>query len=142
MPSGKLKKTSKKLKEDPYLVIKWYWTNYFKKYGHKLKISRVSFSENDRAITDNKKLGWIEIYIYRNFVVGASVVGIGAGELLNFWSFMISNRISIYKVARTSFAYPTLGEVNKKLITNYIGPKFFNNSLIRNMVRLTQKFLP
>ena len=32
MPSGKLKKTSKKLKEDPYLVIKWYWTNYFKKY--------------------------------------------------------------------------------------------------------------
>ena len=113
-----------------------------KKYGHKLKISRVSFSENDRAITDNKKLGWIEIYIYRNFVVGASVVGIGAGELLNFWSFMISNRISIYKVARTSFAYPTLGEVNKKLVTNYIGPKFFNNPLIRNMVRLTQKFLP
>ncbi|NCW06692.1 MAG: NAD(P)/FAD-dependent oxidoreductase [Rhodobacterales bacterium] len=113
-----------------------------KKYAHKLKISRVSFSENDRAITDNKKLGWIEIYIYRNFVVGASVIGIGAGELLNFWSFMISNRISIYKVARTSFAYPTLGEVNKKLITNYIGPKFFNNPLIRNMVRLTQKFLP
>ena len=32
MPSAKLKKTSKKLKEDPYLVIKWYWTNYFKKY--------------------------------------------------------------------------------------------------------------
>ena len=32
MPSGKLKKTSKKLKEDPYLVIKWYWTYYFKKY--------------------------------------------------------------------------------------------------------------
>ena len=55
----------------------------------------------------NKKLGWIEIYIYRNFVVGASVIGIGAGELLNFWSFMISNRTSIY-VARTSFAYPTL----------------------------------
>ena len=32
MPSAKLKKTSKKLKEDPYLVTKWYWTNYFKKY--------------------------------------------------------------------------------------------------------------
>ena len=32
MPSGKLEKTSKKLKKDPYLVIRWYWTNYFKKY--------------------------------------------------------------------------------------------------------------
>ena len=111
-----------------------------KKYGDKLKTSRVNFSENDRAITDNKKLGWIEIYIYRNLVVGASVVGIGAGELLNFWSLIISNRISIYKVSSTSFAYPTLGEVNKRLVTNYIGPKFFNNPWVRLVVRLTQRF--
>ena len=95
-----------------------------------------------RQITDNKKLGWIEIYIYRNLVVGASVIGISAGELLNFWSFIISNRISIYKVSSTSFAYPTLGEVNKKLVTNYIGPKFFNNPWVRFVVRLTQRFLP
>ena len=113
-----------------------------KKYGDKLKTSRVNFSENDRAITDNKKLGWIEIYIYRNLVVGASVVGIGAGELLNFWSLIISNRISIYKVSSTSFAYPTMGEVNKRLVTNYIGPKFFNNPWVRFAVRLTQRFLP
>ncbi len=113
-----------------------------KKYGGKLKISRVNFSENDRAITDNKKLGWIEIYIYRNLVVGASVIGIGAGELLNFWSFMISNRILIYKIAKTSFAYPTLGEVNKKLVTNYLSPKIFKNRGIRNLVWLAQRYLP
>ena len=93
-------------------------------------------------ITDDKKLGWIEIYIHRNLVVGASVNGTGAGELLNFWSFMISNRISIYKVAKTNFAYPTLGEVNKKLVTNYISPKIFKNRGIRNLVWLTQRFLP
>ena len=113
-----------------------------KKYGDKLKISRVNFSENDRAITDNKKLGWIEIYIHRNLVVGASVIGIGAGELLNFWSFMISNNISVYKVAKTSFAYPTVGEVNKKLVTNYISPKIFKNRGIRNLVWLAQRYLP
>ena len=113
-----------------------------KKYGDKLKVSRVNFSDNDRAITDDKKLGWIEIYIHRNLVVGASVIGIGASELLNFWSFIISNRISIYKVAKTSFAYPTLGEVNKKLVTNYIGPKIFKNRGIRNFVQLTQRYLP
>ena len=113
-----------------------------KKYGDKLKISRVNFSENDRAITDDKKLGWIEIYIHRNLVVGASVIGIGAGELLNFWSFIISNRISIYKIAKTSFAYPTLGEVNKKLVTKYISPKIFKNRGIRNLVWLFQRYLP
>jgi len=113
-----------------------------KKYGDKLKISRVNFSENDRAITDDKKLGWIEIYIHRNLVVGASVVGIGAGELLNFWSFMNSNSISIYKVAKTSFAYPTVGEVNKKLVTNHISPKIFKNRGIRNLVWLAQRYLP
>ena len=113
-----------------------------KKYGDKLKTSRVSFSENDRAITDNKKLGWIEIYINRKLVVGASVVGVGAGELLNFWSFMIANCISVYKVAKTSFAYPTLGEINKKLVTNYIGPKFFKNRLLRSVVCLIQRFSP
>ena len=113
-----------------------------KKYGNNLNISRVNFSENDRAITDDKKLGWVEIYINRNLVVGASVVGVGAGELLNFWSFMIANRVSIYKVAKTSFAYPTLGEVNKKLVTNYIGPKFFKNRFLRSVVRLIQRLLP
>ena len=113
-----------------------------KKYGDKLKISRVNFAENDRAITDDKKLGWIEIYIHRNLVVGASVIGVGAGELLNFWSFMISNHISIYKVAKTSFAYPTLGEVNKKLVTNYISPKIFKNRAIRNLVWFSQRYLP
>jgi len=113
-----------------------------KKYGNSLNISRVNFSENDRAITDDKKLGWVEIYINRNLVVGASVVGVGAGELLNFWSFMIANRVSIYKVAKTSFAYPTLGEVNKKLVTNYIGPKFFKNRFLRSVVRLIQRLLP
>ncbi len=113
-----------------------------KKYRDKLKVSRVNFSENDRAITDDKTLGWIEIYIHRKLVVGASVIGIGAGELLNFWSFIISNRISIYKVATTSFAYPTLGEVNKKLVTNYISPKIFKNRVIRNLVWLTQRYIP
>ena len=97
---------------------------------------------DDRAITDDKKLGWIEIYINGNLVVGASVVGIGVGELLNFWSFMIANRVSLYKVAKTSFAYPTLGEVNKKLVTNYLGPRLFENRLTRNVVRLAQKILP
>ena len=113
-----------------------------KKYGDKLNISRVNFSENDRAITDDKKLGWIEIYIHRNLVVGASVIGIGGGELLNFWSFMISNNISVYKVSKTSFAYPTVGEVNKKLVTNYISPKIFKNRGIRNLVWLAQRYLP
>ncbi|MFL2801590.1 MAG: ABC transporter ATP-binding protein [Paracoccaceae bacterium] len=32
MLTDKLKKTSKKHKGDPYLVIRWYWTNYFRKY--------------------------------------------------------------------------------------------------------------
>ena len=32
MLTNKFKKTSKKLKGDPYIVIRWYWTNYFRKY--------------------------------------------------------------------------------------------------------------
>ena len=32
MLNDKFKKTSKKSKENRYLVIKWYWTNYFKRY--------------------------------------------------------------------------------------------------------------
>ena len=55
---------------------------------------------------------------------------------------MISNRISIYKVAKTSFAYPTLGEVNKKLVTNYISPQIFESRGIRNLVWLAQRYLP
>ena len=45
-------------------------------------------------------------------------------------------------IAKTSFAYPTLGEVNKKLVTKYISPKIFKNRWIRNLVWLTQRYLP
>ena len=32
MKNSKLIETSNKKADDPYLLIKWYWTNYFKKY--------------------------------------------------------------------------------------------------------------
>ena len=44
MKYSKLTETSEKIDDNPYLLIKWYWSNYFKKYWLFLTLGIVFMS--------------------------------------------------------------------------------------------------
>ena len=112
------------------------------KYGIKLEICRFPYAGNDRAITERSTEGFIKILVVRGRVVGVSIVGRQAGELINFWSLVMSNRVKLSKVAQMITAYPTLGEVNKRVAGSFFAPRLFKSTRIKKFVSFIQKWVP
>lgn len=112
------------------------------KYGDRLKVSRFSFSANDRAIAEAQSEGMIKLLVVRGRPVGVSIVGHGAGELIAFWSFVIAQRIKLSKLPSMITPYPTLSEVNARVVGAYFSNRLFENIWIKRVVRFVQKRIP
>lgn len=75
----------------------------------------VPFSESDRARTDNTS--GVLIVIVRRLsgeILGAHIAGPRAGELIAIFTLAIDNKISLWKLRRTIYAYPTYAQIIKK----------------------------
>lgn len=112
------------------------------KYGKKLAVSRFSYDQSDRATAERSTEGIIKILIYRGRVVGVSIVGRQAGELINFWAFVIANGLKLSNIVRMVSVYPTLGEINKRVVGNYYAPRLFESETVKRLVRFVQKWVP
>jgi pyruvate/2-oxoglutarate dehydrogenase complex dihydrolipoamide dehydrogenase (E3) component len=94
-----------------------------KKLHVNVKILRWSFKENDRAQTEGKTKGLVKIIIGKHGrILGASIVGSNAGELIAPWVLAITQNLKISAFANMVLPYPTLSEAGKRAaITNYAG---------------------
>ncbi len=76
----------------------------------------VPFTSNDRAVTDSATSGLLVVLVRRlsGKILGAHLVGPHAGEILAVFSVAIDNNLSLWKLRRTTYAYPTYSLVIKK----------------------------
>jgi pyruvate/2-oxoglutarate dehydrogenase complex dihydrolipoamide dehydrogenase (E3) component len=110
-----------------------------KEHGNGIKITEWHFAENDRAITERTTKGLVRIIAKKNgLVVGASIVGPGAGELIGLWALVISQGLKIGAVANMIIPYPTIGEVSKRAAGAWYTSSLFSDKT-RKIVRLLQK---
>ena len=68
-------------------------------------------------------------------ILGADIVGAGAGELIHFWILAMKQRLKIGAVAGMIAPYPTLSEIGKRAAGNFFLPKLFSDRS-RRFVRL------
>jgi pyruvate/2-oxoglutarate dehydrogenase complex dihydrolipoamide dehydrogenase (E3) component len=114
-----------------------------KEHGaHALEVLRFHFNENDRAIAEGKTDGMVKVMVVKGKVIGASIVGPQAGELIQLWALVIANKQKISAVANMVAPYPTLGEVNKRAAGQYYIPRLFESDRVKTIVGLVQKYLP
>ena len=94
-----------------------------KLHGDAIKVLRWTFKENDRAQAEGKTKGLVKIIVAKKgIIIGASIVGAGAGELIAPWVLAVTNRMKISAFANVVLPYPTLSEAGKRAaITNYAG---------------------
>ncbi len=92
-------------------------------HGDVVKVLRWHFGENDRAQAEGKTKGMIKVVLGRKGrILGASIVGAQAGELIAAWVLAISQGLKISAFANVVLPYPTLSEIGKRAaITNYAG---------------------
>ena len=110
------------------------------KTGQTLRILRWPFHENDRAQTERATEGLVKVIATkRGHVLGASIVGANAGELIQLWGLVIAKRIKLGAVAGLILPYPTLGEVNKRAAGSFFTAKLFS-PFVRKVVRFLARF--
>jgi pyruvate/2-oxoglutarate dehydrogenase complex dihydrolipoamide dehydrogenase (E3) component len=108
--------------------------------GHPARILRWPFAENDRAQTERATAGLVKAVVTRRGrILGASIVGRHAGELIQPWLLAMANGLKIDALATMVAPYPTFGEASKRAAGSFYTPKLFNRRTQR-LVRLLRLF--
>jgi len=104
--------------------------------GGKVQVLTWELAENDRAHAERLKEGQIKVVLGRGGrIVGASIVGPGAGELILPWCLAVSQKMKIGAMANLVVPYPTLGEIGKRAAGSYYTPTLFSRRT-RMLVRM------
>ncbi len=113
-----------------------------RKAGHEVQILTWSFNENDRAQAERRTEGLAKIVLGRKGrILGATIVGPHAGELIPLWGLAIQSGLEISAIASMIMPYPTLSEISKRAAGSYYTPTLFSDRT-RRFVRLIQRVLP
>lgn len=111
-----------------------------KEAGHDVTVARWSYDENDRAHAEHTACGRIKVVIGKGGkILGASIIGAGAGDLIGQWALALANGIKIKAFTNMIAPYPTLGEISKRAAGAYYTPTLFS-SKTRFLVRLLSIF--
>lgn len=102
-------------------------------------VYRWPYAENDRAQAERATDGFLKVITNkRGKVLGASMAGEHAGELIQMWGLAMHKGMKIGALASMVSPYPTLSEVNKRAAITYYLPSL-TSSLIRRVIGLLQK---
>ena len=109
-------------------------------HGGKARVLRHGFAENDRAQAERDTGGFVKAVVGPGGrVLGATVVGPHAGELIQPWVLAVSQRLRIGALASMIAPYPTLGEVSKRAAGSYYADTLFGPRT-RRLVRFLMRF--
>ncbi len=57
------------------------------------------------------------------------ILGPQAGELVNEWVAVMNGRVKLSKLAGAVHPYPTLGEINKRVVGTFFSEKIFSDRI-------------
>lgn len=107
--------------------------------GRTITCLQSDYEESDRARTERAGKGFVKILASpRGAVLGATIVGRGAGELILPWVLAMQNGLGLKSMAQVIAPYPTLGEIGKRAAGSFFTARLFSAGT-RRLVRLLQK---
>ena len=106
---------------DPELAHVGLTEEQARKAHGEINVLKWPFQENDRARAERKTDGLIKVTTAKNgLILGASIVGPNAGELIQSWGLAISSGLKIKAMIDQVVAYPTMAEVGRRAaVTQY-----------------------
>ncbi|GAB5457145.1 MAG: FAD-dependent oxidoreductase [Henriciella sp.] len=107
-------------------------------YGDDVTASAFPFHENDRAIAEGQTKGEAKLVIRKGKIIGASIVGDGAGDIIQLVGYAMSNKQGVQSLTNFISPYPTRTEVVKRAASAYFTPTVFSKKAQR-LVGLLQR---
>ena len=107
-----------------------------KEQGIAYEVTRFDLSELDRAIVDKTATGFVKVLTVpgKDKILGATIVGALAGELISEFVFAMKNGLGLNKILATVHAYPTMMEANK-----YVAGEWKRNHAPQKLLKWAQK---
>ncbi|NQW09111.1 MAG: FAD-dependent oxidoreductase [Alphaproteobacteria bacterium] len=104
------------------------------------KILRWAYAENDRAQAEREAEGFTKLLVdRRGKVLGATVVGAAAGELIGLYGLALSKKLGVGDLTGVMIPYPTRAEVVRRAASSWYVPKLFSERT-RKIVRFIMRF--
>ena len=87
-----------------------------RKRYRRIRIYRAPYSENDRAQCERATEGFIKVITRPDgTILGCTIVGAEAGELLQLWVVAMAKQMTIGDLVYLVLPYPTLAELSKRV---------------------------
>jgi pyruvate/2-oxoglutarate dehydrogenase complex dihydrolipoamide dehydrogenase (E3) component len=103
-------------------------------------VTKMDLSEIDRFQAESQTDGFIKVLTdKKGTILGVTVVGPEAGELILTWGLAMKNGMRMGKVAELIAAYPTRSEISKRVAGSYFDPILFTDKT-RKVVKFLMKF--
>lgn len=103
-----------------------------KQLGENIHIFEAEFKDNDRSQTEADTVGKIKIITdKKGCVLGVSIIGSQAGELLLPWIMIIQQKKTVRVLTDLIVPYPTLSEISKRVAGEFYKPIIFSEKIKR-----------
>ena len=78
-----------------------------------VEVTCEPFTDNDRAVTEGDTAGFLKLIRHRGKVIGVTIVGVRAGDLLLPWAQIMTGKASTFALGSAIVPYPTRSEIAK-----------------------------
>ena len=104
----------------------------------RVEVARWPLHDNDRARIEGTTAGGIKVVTTpRGRILGVTIVGSAAGEMIGPWAMALARRDSIR--AFTSFVapYPTVSEIGTRAAVAFLAPRL-TSPLVKRLIRVVR----
>ncbi|MGE3371584.1 MAG: FAD-dependent oxidoreductase [Rhizobiaceae bacterium] len=106
----------------------------------RIRVLRWPYADNLRAQAEGRAVGHIKVIADgRGRILGASILGAGAGEAIGAWSLAVAKGLTLADMAAWSPASPSFGEIGKSVAVPYLAETARRPST-RRLVRFLKLF--
>ncbi|MBC8099222.1 MAG: dihydrolipoamide dehydrogenase, partial [Armatimonadetes bacterium] len=113
-------------------------------HGERIHITRLPMARSDRAMTEGKSAGFLKlVHLPNGKLLGATVVGLNAGDLINEWAHIIRKGGKLGDVSAMMRVYPSYSHVNTVLATEQLKRQIktgVSGRVLRLAVRVLQRW--
>jgi pyruvate/2-oxoglutarate dehydrogenase complex dihydrolipoamide dehydrogenase (E3) component len=93
-----------------------------------------AFADNDRSRAEGAREGVIKLVLdAKEKPLGVQIAGPHAGELINEWVAVMNGGVKLSTIAGAIHPYPTIGEINKKVVGNLFATKIFSERVKKGL---------
>lgn len=106
-------------------------------YGKKVKVFTADFKENDRAVTEDAKIGKVKVILNKKGqTIGVSILGKNAGDLIQQWTSIVQNKQKPSKLLNQMYTYPTYSDINR-----LVASKVYKDLFLSRKTKFVSKLL-